>query len=324
MVKFRTVWLASALVAASWIPASAQTKWNFANAYAPTEFQSQGYDLFAEKVKKATNGGVEITLHHNGSLFKNPEILQATRTGLVDMGTQLMTNLGRENALWDLDGVPFFVTSYDEAKKLWKLSREPLSNLLAKSGLRLLFAAPWPSQGFFFKRDIKTLDDVKGVRMRAYNASTTELAKLMGAEPQNVQMTEVPQAFATGLISSMNTSPTSGVVYSLWDYSKYYLKSDAWIPKQMVFVREDKFKALTPDQQKAVLQAAAETEEWLWAKSEDMVSGAEKTLVSNGMIEIKPAGKLAEQLKEIGDKMLASWSANADQTAKGIVKGMGR
>ena len=324
MVKLRTVVLATALVATGWLPASAQTKWNFANAYAPTEFQSKGYDMFAAEVKKATNGSLEITVHHNGSLFKNPEILQATRGGLVEMGTQLMTNLGRENALWDLDGVPFFVSSYDDAKKLWKLQREPLTKLLAKSGLKLLFAAPWPTQGFFFKREVKTLEDVKGMKMRAYNASTTELAKLMGAEPASVQMTEVPQAFATGLIDSLNTSPTSGVVYSLWDYSKYYLKADAWIPKQMVFVRTDKFEALKPAEQKAVLDAAAKTEAWLWKESEDLVSGAEKKLVDHGMIETRPSGKLSAQLKGVGDKMLATWSAHADATAKGIVKAMGR
>lgn len=114
MGMMKTIALASAVLVSGWVPASAQTTWNFANAYAATEFQSQGYDMFAQKVAEGSNGELEVTVHHGGSLFPNPEILQATRDGLVEMGTQLMTNLGRENALWDLDGLPFFVGGYDD------------------------------------------------------------------------------------------------------------------------------------------------------------------------------------------------------------------
>jgi TRAP-type C4-dicarboxylate transport system substrate-binding protein len=314
--------LASAVLGASWLPAAAQTTWNFANAYSPTEFQSQAYDMFAKAVAEKTDGELDVVVHHNGSLFPNPEILQATRDGLVEMGTQLMTNLGRENALWELDGVPFHVEGYDDAKKLWAASEDRLSELLAESGLRLLFAAPWPTQGFFFSREVDSLADVQGMKMRAYNPSTTRLAELMGAIPATVQMTEAPQAFATGLINSLNTSPTSGVVYSLWDFADVYLKTDAWIPKQMVFVREDKFQELSPENQQAVLDAAAEAEAWLWDKSESLVAEAEKTLEENGLKVVRPEGELREELRDVGATMLEEWTANADDEAKAVLEAM--
>lgn len=322
MGKITTVAFASAVLVSSWLPANAQTIWNFANPYATTEFMSEGYDRFVEKVAKDSNGDLQITIHHGGSLFPNPEILQATRDGLIEVGTQLMTNLGRENALWDLDGLPFFVGGYDDAKKLWGLSRPRMEELLAESGLKLLFAAPWPTQGFFFKREVKSLDDVKGMKMRAYNPSTTRLAELMGAQPATVQMTEAPQAFATGLIDSLNTSPTSGVVYSIWDYAPFYLKADAWIPKQMVFVRADKFEELSPETQKVVLEAAAEAEALLWERSENLVAEAEKTLTDNGMTLIPSEGALAEGLQGVGAVMLEEWMVNADDQAKAIVEEM--
>ncbi|MGB6118452.1 MAG: TRAP transporter substrate-binding protein [Mesorhizobium sp.] len=322
MGKITTIALASAALIAGWQPAMAQTNWNFANAYAATEFQSQGYDMFAKKVSEGTNGAVNITLHHGGSLFPNPEILQATRDGLVEVGTQLMTNLGRENALWDLDGLPFFVSSYDEAKKLWALSRPRMEELLGQTGLKLLFAAPWPTQGFFSKKEIKAVADFKGLKMRAYNPSTTRMAELLGATPLTVQMTETPQAFATGLIDSINTSPTSGVVYTMWDYAPYYLKTDAWIPKQMVFVRKDKFDELSPENQKVVLDASAEAEAWLWDKSESLVAEAEKTFVDKGMTVTRPDEAFAGELKGIGNTMVQEWMANADDQAKAVVSEM--
>lgn len=322
MGTMKTMSLASVMLVTSWLPAAAQTTWNFANAYAATEFQSQGFNMFAEKVAEGSNGELEIVLHDGGSLFPNSEILQATRDGLVEVGTQLMTNLGRENALWDLDGLPFFVTSYEDAQKLWEVSRPRMEELLAESGLKMLFASPWPTQGFFTKRQINTLDDVSGMTMRAYNPSTTRMAELMGAETATVQMTEVTQAFATSLIDSMNTSPTSAVVYSMWDFAPFYLKADAWIPKQMVFVRQDKFDELSPETQQVVIDAAAEAEAWLWERSETMVAEAEAELVENGMTLTRPEGQLADELREIGDTMLEEWMANADDQSKAIVEEM--
>jgi len=322
MGTMKSMALASAMLVTSWLPASAQTTWNFANAYAATEFVSEGFDMFAKQVAEGSNGELEIVLHHGGSLFPNAEILQATRDGLVDVGTQLMTNLGRENALWDLDGQPFFVTSYDDAKKLWGLSRPRMEELLAESGLKMLFAAPWPTQGFFTKRQVNSLDDVKGMTMRAYTPSTTRLAQLMGATPTTVQMTEVAQAFATGLIDSLNTSPTSGVIYSLWDFAPFYLKTDAWIPKQMVFVRQDAFDALSPETQKTVLKASAVAEAWIWERSETMVEEAEAELVKNGITLGRPEGKLAEDLNGIGQALIQEWMANADEQAKAVVEQM--
>lgn len=322
MRLIRTILAATALTAASLLPATAQTTWNLANAYDPTQFHSEGYELFARKVEEGTKGNLKIVVHHSGSLFPNTEVLQATRSGLLDVGSQLMANLSRENPLWELDGIPFFATSYEDARKLWDLSRPRLEALLAESGLRLLFAAPWPGQGFFFKEEVKTLADVEGMTMRAYNPSTTRMAELMGATATTVQMTEVPQAFATGLIDAVNTSPTSAIAYKMWEFAPYYLKADAWLPKQMVFVREARFQALSPEDQQVVLDASAEIEEWLWVKSEELVAEAEKTLVDNGSILSRPEGQLQEELRGVGQAMIDEWLVNADDEAKAIVSEM--
>ncbi|MEP3437358.1 MAG: TRAP transporter substrate-binding protein [Hoeflea sp.] len=298
---------------------AAEFNWNLANAYPASEFQSQAMQMFADKMREVTDGELDITTHHGGSLFANPVVLESTRNGLVEMGAELMTNLGRENPLWELDGIPFLVTSYDDAKVLWDVTREPLSEELAKSGVRLLYAVPWPSQSFFFDREINSLDDVKGLSMRAYNPSTTRLAEMMGAVPTTVQITEMQQAFATGLISSFNTAPTSGVVYKAWEYTNYYYKTDAWLPKLMVFVREDVYQTLPEDMQQEMLDVAMEVEAWGWEQSEAKVTEAEKTLADNGMNIVRPSEKLAEELNGIGEAMVADWLAKAGDEGKATI-----
>ena len=293
--------------------------WNLANHYPATEFQSEAMQMFADSLRESTGGRLDITTHHGGSLFANPVVLESTRNGLVEMGSELMTNLGREHPLWELDGIPFLVTSYDQAKILWDVTREPLTKELAKSGVRLLYAVPWPSQGFFFDREINSLADVKGLSMRAYNPSTTRLAELMGAVPTTVQITEMQQAFATGLISSFNTAPTSGVVYKSWEYTKFYYKTDAWLPKLMVFVREDVYQALPDDIKEMVQKAALEAEAWGWEQSEAKVAEAEKILADNGMTVTPPSEALKAELAEVGKTMVDEWLQKAGAEGEAAV-----
>ena len=319
----RVVTTVAAGIAASMLVAGAyaqEFKWNLANHYPATEFQSEAMQMFADTLRERTDGRLDITTHHGGSLFANPVVLESTRNGLVEMGAELMTNLGREHPLWELDGIPFLVTSYEQAKILWDVTREPLTEELAKSGVRLLYAVPWGSQGFFFDREINSLADVKGLSMRAYNPSTTRLAELMGAVPTTVQITEMQQAFATGLISSFNTSPTSGVIYKAWEYTDTYYKTDAWLPKLMVFVREDVYQQLPDDIKEMVQEAAMEAEAWGWEQSEAKVAEDEEVLAEHGMEVIIPNDTLKAELAEVGEAMVQDWLQKAGPEGEAIVK----
>ena len=52
----------------------------------------------------------------------------------------------------------------------------------------------------------RALAELKGMKMRTYNAQTARLAQLMGTVPTTVQATEIPQAFTSGIIDTMFTS----------------------------------------------------------------------------------------------------------------------
>lgn len=296
-----------------------QFNWNLANGFAPTEYQSMAMQMLADNIKKETDGKFDITVHHFGSLFGNPIVLESTRNGLVEMGAELMNASANQDPLWAIDGIPFLVTSYDDAWKLWEITREPLTEKLAASGVRLLYAIPWPSQGFFFKKEVKSLADVKGLSMRAYNPPTTRLAELMGARPVTVQLSETPQAFATGLVESFNTSPTTAADMGAPEFVTNYLKTDAWLPKLMVFVREDAFQTLPQEYKDLLLKTSLEVEKWGWEQSEERVAGAEKLLQEKGVKLDMPDEAFLAELKQIGDTMTAEWLESAGAEGQAIV-----
>lgn len=297
----------SALTALAATSAQADIKWNMPTPYADGTHHTQNIRQFADDVAAATDGEMEIVVHSGASLVKHPEIHRAVRSGQVPIGEIFMGLLGNENPLYKADNIPFLVTSFDGAKALWDATRPEVEASLQEQGLQLLYAVPWPPQGFYTQEEITSGADFEGMKMRAYSASTSRMAELLGAVPTTVQTPEIPQAFSTGIIEAMATSPTTGVSSQAWDYTDYYLDARAWIPKNMVFVNARAFSRLPAEVQDAVLEAAAaaETRGWEMAIAETDAKTAE--LADNGMTVYSPNADLTETLGNVGQTMTNEW-----------------
>jgi TRAP-type C4-dicarboxylate transport system substrate-binding protein len=157
------------------------------------------------------------------------------------------------------------------------------------------------------------------LKMRTYNAQTARLAQLMGVVPTTVQATEIPQAFTSGIIDTMFTSAPTAVTTKAWDYTKFVYDTQAWVPKNVVFVNERAFQALPEAVRKVVLEQAALAEKRGWEWSQRDNDESPKVLVKNGMTlnPISPA--FSAELKKIGDQMLDDWLKKAGPDGKKIV-----
>ena len=62
----------------------------------------------------------------------------------------------------------------------------------------------------YSKKEINSVADLKGLKFRAYNSATIRIAELTGMAPTKIEAAEISQAFSTGAVESMITSPTTG------------------------------------------------------------------------------------------------------------------
>lgn len=300
----------------------AGTKWDMPTPYGDGVHHTKNVRQFAKDVNEASGGDLNIVVHSGASLIKHPEIHRAVRSGQVPIGEMFMGLLGNDNPVFKADNIPFLASDFDSAKKLWKASRPAIENTLAKDGLKLLYAVPWPPQGFYTKKPINKIEDLKGLKMRAYSPTTSRLAVLLGATPTTVQTPEIPQAFSTGIINAMVTSPSTGVSSQAWDFVSNYTDTQAWIPKNMVFVNAKAFKRLDSKTQKAVLDAAAKAEERGWKMAMDETDAKTKMLAKKGMNVAKPSDELKKGLQKIGKTMGDEWAKEAGETGQTILKAL--
>src|SRR5918998_1373807 len=250
------------------LPAAAQTKWNLPAAYPADNFHTENLTQFSKDVADATGGKLQITVHPNASLFKAPEIKRAVQTGQAQIGEVLISIHENEDPIFGLDVVPFVATSYDAARKLYRASKSAIEKKLASQGMMLLFAVPWGPQGIYAKKDINTLEDMKGLKWRAYNVGTSRIAELVGAQPVTIQAAELPQALATGVVNSYMSSGSTGYASKSWETLTHFYDTQAWLPKNVVFANQEAFDALEPPVQEAVLKAAASAEALGWKTAE--------------------------------------------------------
>ncbi|MDE2357870.1 MAG: TRAP transporter substrate-binding protein [Betaproteobacteria bacterium] len=302
------------------LPAAAQTKWDLPSAYPANNFHTENLQQFADDVDKATGGKLKIQLHPNASLFKAPEIKRAVQGGQAQIGEILLVNYENEDPLYGLDGVPFLATSYAEAFKLYKASRRPLEEKLAKQGMMLLYTVPWPPQGIFTNRTLNSAADMKGLKWRAYSPATAKIAELVGAQPVTVQAAEVSQALATGVIDSYMSSGATGYDSKSYEQIKKFYDTQAWLPKNAVIVNRKAFNALPRPEQAAVLKAAATAETRGWKMSEEKTNWYYDQLRQKGMEILKPSAQLTADLRRVGNVMLAEWLKRSGQDGKHIIE----
>ncbi|HXD45950.1 MAG TPA: TRAP transporter substrate-binding protein [Pseudolabrys sp.] len=308
--------LAAALAAA---PAAAQTKWDLPAAYPSDNPHSENLALFAKDVAAATGGKLQITVHPGASLFKAPDIKRAVQTGQAQIGEVLISLHENEDPIFGVDVIPFLATSYPQAMKLWQASKPAIEKKLAAQGLKLLFAVPWAPQGIYAKKELNSVDDMKGLKWRAYNVGTARIGELVGAQVVTVQAADLAQALATGVVNSFITSAATGYDSKAWETMTYFYDTQAWIPKNVTFVNNAAFDKLPKAEQDAVLKAAATAETRGWKMWEDKSGWYLDQLKSHGMKVQPPSAKLKEGLAKVGDTLTADWLKKAGADGKAVI-----
>lgn len=309
MKKLLTATLASASLAITAFSATSASaeKWDMALAYPATNYHSEADAAFAKEVAKKTDGKLDIVTHPNGSLYSGSEIYSAVRRGLVPIGERLISALSNTAPIFGLDSIPFIATDFKQAKALYEASKPELVAQTKKDGVHLLYSCPWPPQGLYSAREVTSPEVLKGMKFRAYNADTATIAKNLGMIPTQIEAADLSQAFATGVADSMISSGSTGYDTKLWEHVKYFYDIKAWLPRNMVVVNERSWKGLDAKTQKAVDEAAADTEKLCWDKAESLSNWYIEQFKTHGMVvEPLPADVLAA-FKKASAPIKAEW-----------------
>jgi TRAP-type C4-dicarboxylate transport system substrate-binding protein len=297
--------------------ARAHVKWDVSLPWGPTEFHTLDAERFATEVKDATNGQVILTIHPGGALgVRANESVRAVEDGAVPMAEYAAFQNVGEVPLLGIESLPFLVDDYEQLKVLHQFVRPAWEAALAKRNQKVLYVVPWPSQNFFLNRPVKTLDDLKGVRMRTYDKVTAEMVSKLGMVPLQMNNPDIVPALASGKLDAVMTSGTTAVAQKYWEFLKYAYNTNHLWASNLMAVNLDSWKELKPEQQQAIEKVAKRLEPEFWEVSKGEHAKRMAELASHGMKVEPPSAELIAAMKRVTRPIVEDYIKHNPQAGK--------
>ncbi|MFB3819028.1 MAG: TRAP transporter substrate-binding protein [Candidatus Methylomirabilales bacterium] len=264
------------LVAVVMLPGPAGAAYNF-------KLSTEGSDThqttvwaraFADSVAKKSNGQITVEVFTNGQLGKNKELLEAIGMGggtveIVATGTQDLVGWAPETQVFDL---PFLFRDEAHYRKFWGsdvaqgIWRKIEGKGFKYLGSTLIGTAHMTNN----RRPINTPADLLGLKFRVQASKVNvETFKALGATAVPLAFSEVYMALQQGTVDGQDNPTTTIRTMNFWEVQKYVsltghmLRGGFWTMDKKVFDR------LSPELQKAVLDAGKDAEDHEWKFVQD-------------------------------------------------------
>jgi TRAP-type transport system periplasmic protein len=218
-----TVLAGLAAFAALATPAAAQTKWDLYAFTGVTHPITLRYKMFADEVKAATGGKLEILVRPAGELpFRATELVKTTSAGQVQLAAAYQGFISGEVPIASMASLPFLVRNADELEKVWPIIEKYTNPAFAKRGVRTLFWHTWPEQNIFGKgKPIKTIADFAGRKIRSTDGKQAEMLKQLGASSVNLTTAEVPVAMERGVADGFLTAAFNVIGAKWYEFTEW-------------------------------------------------------------------------------------------------------
>ncbi|RMH48933.1 MAG: c4-dicarboxylate-binding protein [Alphaproteobacteria bacterium] len=316
----RTLTLAAALAA---LPPAlhAQVHWDVAIPWGATEFHTVNAMNFAKRVEEETGGAVRMTVHPGGALgIKANESLRAVEDGAVPVAEYaLFQNVG-DLPILGIESIPFLIRDYAQLRKMHDLVRPLWEAELEKRNQKALYIVPWPSQNFFTRTPVRTLDDLKGMRFRTYDANTATMIQRLGAVPIQMNSPDIVPALATGKLDAVMTSGTTAVAQKYWEFLNHvYTTNHLWASNALA-VNLDAWNGLPADVRATIERIAAEMEPGFWKISQGEHEKRMAELAAHGMTVEAPSPELAAAMRAATADMADEFAARVPGAAEIIAR----
>jgi len=280
-------------VAAVASPAIAQSmpelKWRMTTSW-PKSLDTLfgGAELMAKAVSEATDGKFQIQVFAGGEIVPGLQVVDAVQNGTVECGhTASYYYFGKDPTFAFGTSVAFGPNQ--RLNQGWFTlggGKEVLNEFYAKYNCVALLAGNTGCQmGGWFRKEINTVDDLKGVKMRIGGFPGRVLQKL-GAVPQQIAAGDIYPALEKGTIDAAEwVGPYDDEKLGFYKVAPHYYYPGWWEGGSMIMAmfNTEKWNAL-PKNYKAILeQAAAYANQWMIAKYDEVNPPALRRLLSNGV-----------------------------------------
>jgi TRAP-type transport system periplasmic protein len=295
--------------------ASYKPEYKMSIVVGPTGPWGEGAARFAEAVKKATDGRVNIKPYYSGQLFagKQTNEFLLMKQGVIDFSLGSTINWSTTVKELNIFSMPFFFPDYkaldavengEVGKRLFKIIEE-----------KGVVGLGWAENGYRdltnSKRAVKKPEDLEGLKLRVVGSPIfIDIFKAMGANPVSMNWGEALSAFQQGTVDGQENPIVSVIIPNkLWQVHKYATIWNYAIDPLILSVSKESWDSFTQQDRDAIRKAADEVAKWQKSGARQGLEGstaAIDTLKKNGMevtvLTPKEIGVFKTKTKAVHDK----------------------
>jgi len=253
-----------------------------------TAILGTGQLYFADKVKKLSAGSIDVRFFEPGALVPASQYFDAISTGSLDAAwTGLGFFTGKDIALALFSAVPFGPEMGEYMGWMRFGGGEQLMQELTRkyNVESMLCGSIAPEASGWFRKEIKSVDDLKGLKMRFFGLGANVMQKL-GVQTQILQAGEIFQALQLGTIDASEFSmPVMDLTLGFHQVAKHYY-FPGW--HQMatfvhLLVSKQKWAELSDTQKEIIKSACDQTMLHNYIEGESVQSKAMKEIQGKGV-----------------------------------------
>ncbi len=315
--------VAATTVNAPAVLANKSFKWKMVTTWPPgLDVLQEGCVRLAKRIGEISDGRLQIQVFAAGELVPAMESFQAVSDGTVEAGSGASYYwAGKEPATQWFAAVPFGLNAQGmsawfhgaDGLKLWEECYAPF-NLIPRPG-----GSTGVQMGGWFNKEIKTIDDFKGLKMRIPGLGGKVIAKA-GGTVVLLPGGEIFTSLERGVIDATEwVGPLHGLRFGFFKAAKYYYYPGWHEPGTYLeyFFNKKAYESLPKDLQLIVDTACVENEHWVLAQFDARNGAALQTLINKHKVPVvRFPDAVLDALKPLAEEVREEEAAKSPMAKK--------
>ena len=300
-------------------PATAQTPivWKAQHAWPPTSIIVDHAKLFVEMIEKMSGGRLKIEMLAAGAIVPAFEVQDAVNRGVLDAGhTTIGYILGKHRAFIPLSHGPLFGMDFiDYYGWYWEgggfdLINETYQQKLKMNVISFQVHPEGPQAMGWFKKEIRTFNDIRGLKYRIY-AAGAEVYNKLGISSVVLPGGEIVPALERGVIDGAEwINCYDDKILGIDKIAKYHYAPGMHEPVTVgeFIINKTKLDALPADL-KEIVRTSAQASYWMhFVRFQEKTAKACQELLAQGVKIVKTTDDLNKRFLQAYDEL---WQADA-------------
>ncbi|MCB1476317.1 MAG: TRAP transporter substrate-binding protein DctP [Rhodobiaceae bacterium] len=312
MRRFLTIALASAAVIAAGAANAADFTLRYSQHHSSESAVYKEVTLpLKEFIEKESGGRIEVKTFPNGTLHGNADGFKALTTDITDIAPAYP--LYTPNSFHLAHGF-FLPGAFESVYAILRATEEMYPKYLKSEyealGIEVLYNAASAPYTLVTTKEVKSLDDLKGMKVRGAGGAVNKMVEAMGATPVTIPAAEMYSSFQQGIIDGVLVPTESIPTFRLQELAKYYLPLDLGRAGNIPFGLNRKTYDSMPADLKDVMKRAGLYGTLLYADfTHKGITDAENAMKEKGVVTLKfsdaDKAKIADAQKILWDDFIA-------------------